>query len=218
MRMTTAKLRKALAQGAKIVNPAQPWNNAEVSYEPRSPRDPQPWVYNDYRFSAGELEIQWGPNGAPVKITDIQADFMRACIDHKSWENGGGWMWANRSTSLRLAWALEKKGLLICVSSKPFRERFAPSDLGYRLFEKAYPRPEQSSIDTVLVMLAEQSWEWKPGCGWHYHNEGMTQLALEALVSDGYAVRAGTGYGMVSAGYQRALELGFNPNLFDDEG
>lgn len=217
MAQTTAQLRKALAQGAKIVNTSQPWDGAEMAYEPRSPRDPQPWVYNGYRFSAGELSIEWGPNGAPIKLTDTQTDFLRACINHKQWANGGSWMWANRSTSLRLAQALEKKGLLICTSSKPYREVYAPSDLAYRLYDRKFPRPEQAVVDLVLVMMAEQNWEWKPGCGWHYHNEGMTKLALEALVSDGYVVRSGTGYGLTSKGYEQALVKGFDPNLLSDE-
>lgn len=219
---TLAQLRKALAQGAKIVTNDPALKGMEVDYAPQFNGDRKPWRVKGLtgvdRVPSRTCEIQWGPNGEPVRLTDTQTDFMRACIQHKGWANGGGWMWANRSTSLRLAWALEKKGLLICTNSTPYRERFGISDLGYRTFDKRFPRPEQKVIDMVLVMLAEQNWEWKPGCGWHYHNEGMTQLALEALVSDGYAVRSGTGYGMVSAGYQRAQDLGYDPNLPSDEG
>lgn len=218
MRMTTAKLRKALDQGASIINPALPWDGAEVAYEPRSANDSMPWIYNGYRFAAGELEIKWGPNGAPVKLGPVQKDFLDACFRHTEWQNGGGWVWENRSASLRLALALEKKGMLVCVSNIPYRERFAPTDLAYRLFNSSLPRPMQATVDQVLVMLAEQNWEWKPGCGWYYHNEPVTRLALEALVSDGYVARSGDGYGLLSVGYERALKLGFDPNLFDDEG
>ena len=163
-------------------------------------------------------EIQWGPNGKRVKLTETQLDFLKACFSHTEWANGGGWMWANRSTSLRLAQALERKGMLICVNSTPYRERYAPTDLAHRLFNKSLPRPMQVTLDLVLVMLAEHGWEWKPGCGWYYHNEPSTKLALETLVSDGYVAHAGDGYGLLSVGYERALKLGYDPNLFDDEG
>jgi hypothetical protein len=219
---TTVQLRKALAQGAKIVTTNAALKGMEVEYAPQYKGDRYPWRVKGLtgvdRVRTSTCEIQWGPNGAPVKLTETQVDFLNACLKHGGWENSGGWMWANRSTSLRLALALEKKGLLICVNNKPYRERFAPSDLAYRLYGNTLPRLEQSKIDTVLVMLAEQGWQWEPGCGWHYHNESLTKLALEALVSDGYAVRSGDGYGMISAGYTKALELGFDPNLFDDEG
>lgn len=223
MRMTTSKLRQALADGAKIVTTDSAYDkDSEVEYAPQYKGDRHPWRVKGLtgvdRVATSTCGIQWGPNGAPVKLTEVQTNFLNACLRSDGWANGGGWMWANRSTSLRLALALEKKGLLICVNSTPYRERFAPSDLAYRLYGSTLPRLEQSKINSVLVMLAEQNWEWKPGCGWWYHNEGLTKLALEALVSDGYVVRSGDGYGMISAGYQRALELGYDPNLFGDEG
>lgn len=220
---TTAQLRKALEQGAKIVTTDAGYDKgSEVEYDPQHKGDRQPWRVKGLtgvdRVRTSTCEIQWGPNGAPVKLTETQEAFMRACISHKGWANSGGWMWANRSTSLRLAEALERKGLLICVNSMPYRERYVPSDLGHRLYDPKLPRPTKAVTDLVLVMLAEQNWEWKPGCGWYYHNEGVTKLALEALVGDGYVVRSGDGYGMVTAGYDKALELGYDPNLFDDEG
>lgn len=213
---TTAQLRKALAEGAKIVNPSQPWNRAEVAYAPRTLRDPQPWLYNGYRFVSGELEADWGPDGKPVKLTETQAYIVKLFVERGDWYPGSGWVWSNRSTTIRMLDGLVRKGVLIRVSDTPYKERYTLSDLGHRQFNKPVG-PTEAEVRIVLVMLAEQSGEWAPGCGWWYRNEKLTRRCLSVLVSRGLVVRNGDNYGLLGTAYDAAREAGYNPDLLMDE-
>ena len=65
----TAELRKALAEGARIVVSVQPYRGREVDYMPRRPGDPQPWLLrvgpgDFYRYNGRECHAQ-APDGTP---------------------------------------------------------------------------------------------------------------------------------------------------------
>lgn len=220
----TMQLRKAMAKGAKIVYGMQPWEGREMAYRPRNKHDRKPWVLardgGPFRFGSGELEIEWGPEGEPVELTEIQEHMLRALAGRNGgvWFPGCGWHWNNRSTTIRFLLGLVKKGLAVQTSDQPYRERFEITEKGRRLAAPKFPTPPQEDVDTVLVMLAEHDGGWAPGCGWHLKSEGYVTLCLKALVRRGYAVENADGsFGMLGTAYGRARELGYDPNLVDGE-
>lgn len=220
MANTTLKLRKALAKGAKIVCSFQPYEGEEMLYDPRTPRDPQPWRLKStdlFRYRAGELRIEWGEGGEPVKLTDNQQGALRALVERGVYHAGCGWVWDNHSNTARLMDALVKKGVAELVE-KPWSKTpvYEPTEKGRKHIAPRPLRPKQKDIDGALVLMAEQDGEWKPGDGWHYVNEYLTRLCLEALVSDGYVVKQGDSYGLKGSGFDRAHELGFDPSLLDE--
>lgn len=56
----TARLKKAMDEGALIVCSMQPHQGWPVGYSPRSARDPQPWTCNGVRYSGRECHIDRG--------------------------------------------------------------------------------------------------------------------------------------------------------------
>lgn len=64
------------------------------------------------------------------KIGIVQQGVLDALIRHKGWQNDSGWMWQNRSTTLRALEGLAKKGLARCIDDRPYKEKFAPTEAG----------------------------------------------------------------------------------------
>lgn len=55
-RSQTARLLAAMDNGAVIVCDCAPYQNWEVTYAPRNPRDPQPWYVAGFHYGGGECK------------------------------------------------------------------------------------------------------------------------------------------------------------------
>lgn len=76
------------------------------------------------------------------KIGNVQWRFLRACQEFKGYAAGGGWVWAGRAKSVRLAEQLVARGLLE-KTTEPFlgstRTRYTVTEAGRAYLERGEP-------------------------------------------------------------------------------
>jgi hypothetical protein len=135
----TAELKKAQEQGAKIVCSMAPYEGYEMVYEPRKTGDPSPWKLkagSDFRYSGRECHADW-PEGTGPKpdLTDTQQLVLDALRRNNDgvWRPGYGWVWENRSTTLKHLNALVKKGFAEQTGFEQFREEYRITEDGIKV-------------------------------------------------------------------------------------
>lgn len=145
-RFYTSELRTALRKGGRIVCSVAPYEGREVEYAPRAKNDPTPWRLEGmdddmlYRYHGRECHAV----DVPVAVTDIQRRCLKIMQNFSgTWHSGGAWMWGNRSQTLRIMRALEKKGLV--RASERYEEYFEITDAGKKVtpvVTKVEPKPQ----------------------------------------------------------------------------
>jgi hypothetical protein len=143
----TARLRKLAEEGAVVVASVAPFDGHPVEYRPRKHGDPTPWILigkpedSYYRFAGRFCHETW-PNGKPQrKLGASQKHCLEAMTRYSgTWANGSGWVWGNRSKTLTIMKALEKRGLVVQTSTVQFREAFELTEAGWVASGKTEPK------------------------------------------------------------------------------
>lgn len=161
----TAELKLALAQGATIHRSSV--GEEEVVYAPRSKGDRLPWLLKtdasgEWRYSGRECHaMKDGKVYTPVKpvrvMTEDQKHALRCLAERNGgvWYPGCGWVWANRSTTLRILDGLVKRGYAKMTDSSKYNERYELTKAGLAEYERLNPW-----TSVVLETKAAELVEW----------------------------------------------------------
>jgi hypothetical protein len=136
---------------------------------------------------------------------------------------GTGWVWGNRSTTLRLMKGLVSRGLVVETaypSTKGGQTNYSwsLSEAGQKWVElENTPTLPDEDRRMLIVMMAEQELEWNPKAGWHLKTVQYTELGMKDLEKQGLVRPIGDKKDRRWAGgadlLDKAREYGYDPNL-----
>lgn len=158
------------------------------------------------------------------RLGENQKHILKGLADGRL--NGTGWVWQNRSTTLRLMKGLVRRGLVSEQVTELSGDRKSYSwnltEAGQKWVElERTPTLPETDRNTLILMMAEQNLEWSPDAGWHLKNQGYTLLGMRDLEKQGLVRQVGDKaerrYAAGSALLDKAYALGFDPSLLDDE-
>ncbi len=141
--------------------------------------------------------------------------------------NGTGWVWQNRSTTLRLMRGLVARGLVTETEHKPSKGTGSTTyswnltEAGRKWVElENTPTLPEADLNIIIVMMAEQDLVWEPNT-WHFRTQQYTELGMKDLEKRGLVRQVGDRkdrrYAAGATLLDKAYELGYNPNLLFDE-